>query len=57
MMKKKSLRFLVALQFNKNEGMILADAIEGKKDIDLERAKKSMERAKERLEKKIQIQI
>lgn len=28
------------LQFNKNEGMILADAIEGKKDIDLERAKK-----------------
>ena len=40
------------LQFNKNEGMILADAIEGKKDIDLERAKKSMERAKERLEKK-----
>ena len=31
------------LQFNKNEGMILADAIEGKK---------SMERAKERLEKK-----
>ena len=40
------------LQFNKNEGMILADAIEGKKDIDLERAKKSMERARERLEKK-----
>ena len=40
------------LQFNKNEGMILADAIEGKKDIDLERAKKSMERAKARLEKK-----
>ena len=40
------------VQFNKNEGMILADAIEGKKDIDLERAKKSMERAKERLEKK-----
>ena len=37
------------LQFNKNEGMILA---EGKKDIDLERAKKSMERAKARLEKK-----
>lgn len=37
--------------------MILADAIEGKKDIDLERAKKSMERAKARLEKKIQIQI
>ena len=32
--------------------MILADAIEGKKDIDLERAKKSMERAKERLEQK-----
>lgn len=40
------------LQFDKNEGMILTDAIEGKKDIDLERAKKSMERAKERLEKK-----
>ena len=45
------------LQFNKNEGMILADAIEGKKDIDLERAKKSMERAKSAFrEKKIQIQ-
>ena len=42
------------LQFNKNEGMILAAAIEGKKDIDLERAKKSMERAKARLEEKIQ---
>ena len=52
MMKKKSLRFLVAFYNSTNEGMILADAIEGKKDIDLERAKKSMERAKERLEKK-----
>ncbi len=41
------------LQFNKNEGMILADAIEGKKKISiLSVQKKSMERAKERLEKK-----
>ena len=32
------------LQFNKNEGMILADAIEGKKDIDLERAKERLEK-------------
>ena len=32
------------LQFNKNEGMILADAIEGKKDIDLERAKARLEK-------------
>ena len=40
------------LQFDQNKGMILTDAIEGKKDIDLERAKKSLERAKARLEKK-----
>ncbi len=40
------------LQFDKNQGMILADAIEGKADIDIERAKQSMKRAKERIEKK-----
>lgn len=40
------------LQFDKNQGMILADAIEGKADIDIERAKQSMKRAQERIEKK-----
>lgn len=40
------------LQFDNNQGMILADAIEGKAEIDLERAKQAMQRAKERLEKK-----
>lgn len=40
------------LQFDKNQGMILADAIEGKEDIDIERAKQSMKRAKDRIEKK-----
>ncbi len=40
------------LQFDKNQGMILADAIEGKSDIDIERAKQSMKRAQERIEKK-----
>jgi F-type H+-transporting ATPase subunit epsilon len=40
------------LQFDNNQGMILADAIEGKEEIDLERAKQAMQRAKERLEKK-----
>lgn len=40
------------LQFDKNQGMILADAIERKEDIDIERAKQSMKRAKDRIEKK-----
>ena len=40
------------LHFNKNQAYILVDAIEGKEEIDLERAKKSAERARKRLERK-----
>ena len=36
----------------KNKAMLLTDAIEGKGDIDLERAKRAYRRARERLEKK-----
>lgn len=39
-------------QFKSNKAQILCDAIEGKAEIDIERAKRSMQRAKERLEKK-----
>ena len=40
------------LQMSNNEMRILTDAIEGKEDIDLERAKKAKERAEKRLVKK-----
>lgn len=40
------------LHLNDNKVDILVDAIEGKEEIDLERARKSAERAKRRLEKK-----
>lgn len=40
------------MQFDSNVGMILADAIEGRDEIDLERAKRAKERAQQRLEKK-----
>lgn len=38
--------------FEANKALILTDAIEGKGEIDLERAKKAYERARARLEKK-----
>ncbi|MCI7801789.1 MAG: ATP synthase F1 subunit epsilon [Floccifex porci] len=38
--------------FENNEALLLTDAIEGKGEIDLERAKKAYERARKRLEKK-----
>ncbi|MEG0274000.1 MAG: ATP synthase F1 subunit epsilon [Longicatena sp.] len=40
------------LQINDNEMRILTDAIEGKEEIDLERARRSKERAEKRLAKK-----
>ena len=40
------------LHLHDNEVEILVNAIEGKEDIDLERAQKSAERAKMRIEKK-----
>ena len=40
------------LEVLKNEVMILADTVEFAKDIDLERAKKALERAKQRLKSK-----
>ena len=40
------------IHFSKNEALLLTDAIEGKGDIDLERAKKAYERARARLDKK-----
>lgn len=40
------------IHFSQNEALLLTDAIEGKGDIDLERAKKAYERARTRLEKK-----
>ena len=40
------------IHFSKNEALLLTDAIEGKGEIDLERAKKAYERARIRLEKK-----
>ncbi len=40
------------LHLSDNKVNILVDAIEGKEEIDLERAKKSAERAKKRLERK-----
>ena len=39
-------------QFDKNKSLLLTDAIEGRGEIDLERAQKAYQRAKERLEKK-----
>lgn len=39
-------------QFDKNQSMLLTDAVEGRGEIDLERAQKAYERAKERLEKR-----
>lgn len=39
------------LQFNNNEMRILTDAIEGREEIDIERAKKAKERAEARLVK------
>lgn len=38
-----------------NKAMILTDAIEGKTEIDLERAKRAYERAKARIEKKDEV--
>ncbi|MEY8256422.1 ATP synthase F1 subunit epsilon [Erysipelotrichaceae bacterium 66-17] len=40
------------LQFGNDEAIILTDAIEGKNEIDLERAKRAYARARERLDKK-----
>ncbi|MGX8852858.1 ATP synthase F1 subunit epsilon [Amedibacillus sp. YH-ame10] len=40
------------LQINDNEMRILTDAIEGREEIDLERARRSKERAEKRLAKK-----
>lgn len=40
------------LHFENNEGLLLTDAIEGKGEIDYERAKKAYERARRRIEKK-----
>ena len=39
------------LHFEANEAMLLTDAIEGKDEIDFERAQRAYERAKARLEK------
>lgn len=38
--------------FEKNKALVLTDAIEGKGEIDLERAQKAYERARARLDKK-----
>lgn len=40
------------MQFDKDQMLILADAIEGRGEIDLERAKAAYQRARERLDKK-----
>lgn len=40
------------LYFSDNKAMLLTDAIEGKKDIDLKRAQEAEKRARERLEKR-----
>lgn len=40
------------LQFADNKALILTDAIEGTREIDLERARAAYERARKRLEKK-----
>lgn len=40
------------LQFDQNKSMILTDAIEGKGEIDLARAKAAYRRARERIDKK-----
>lgn len=40
------------LHFSNNQAEVLVDAIEGKEEIDLERARRSAERAKKRLERK-----
>ena len=39
------------LQFADNEMRILADAIEGREEIDIERARRAKQRAEERLKK------
>lgn len=39
------------LQFNNNEMRILTDAIEGREEIDIQRAEKAKKRAEERLKK------
>lgn len=40
------------IHFSENKALLLTDAIEGKSEIDLERAKRAYKRARERLEKK-----
>lgn len=40
------------LHFDNNQALLLTDAVEGKDEIDYERAKKAYERAKARIEKK-----
>ena len=40
------------LQFQNNEMRILTDAIEGREEIDIERARRAKERAENRLKKK-----
>lgn len=40
------------LYFENNEALFLVDAIEGKGDIDIERARRAYRRARERLEKR-----
>lgn len=39
------------LRFENNEALIITDAIEGRDDIDIERAREAYRRARERLEK------
>lgn len=51
----KKLEFAITggfMQFAKDRMLILADAIEGRGEIDLERAKRAYQRARTRLEKK-----
>jgi len=40
------------LHFSQNKALLLTDAIEGRNEIDLERAKKAYERARARIDKK-----
>ena len=51
----KDLDYAIAggfLHFGNDEALLLTDAIEGKDEIDLERAKKAYERARARIDKK-----
>lgn len=53
--KHKTLEYALAsglLQMNDNEMHILSDAVEEKSEIDIERSKQALARAKERLEKR-----